>query len=70
MNNIKFTSRQFLSVSIEKLYSLLLVLKKQLFILRYKQASSKLVKYHLFKFLRKNIAQINTELNRRIRKNI
>ena len=65
MSKLEFTSKTLSEMSIEKLTEKLVFLKRQLFNLRFQKALGELDKMSRFAEVKKNIARIKTEINKK-----
>ena len=65
MSDKEFTSKALSGLSVEKLREKVVFLKKELFNLRFQKTLGELTNTSRFAKVRKNIAKINTELNKR-----
>jgi len=62
MNNLKLATKELQSKSLSELKNELLLLKKELFNLRFQQAAGELKNSSRFRIVKKNIARVKTEL--------
>ena len=62
MNNSELSAKELAGQTIEKLNEKILLLKKELFNLRFQQTLGELKNTSRFSFVKKAIARINTEL--------
>jgi large subunit ribosomal protein L29 len=65
MSKLKLSHKEIIGQSVEKLREQLILLKKELFNLRFQKSLGELKTTHAFAFVRKNIARIKTELTKR-----
>ncbi len=65
VNNADYTVETLSALSLEKLRESIVLLKKELFNLRFQDKLGELTNSSRFAIVRKNIARINTELSRR-----